>query len=188
MAEAGPLALLGGDDAIGGIHGIGQLDPVVRFELGDLEHVDGKPSQLLTDVGADRATDAFIEANLNGRNGGVVLFPGNQLNAIDRAKWDTGLTTGTVVLINQGHDLRLFLLGRDLGRQVGYFLIVIVGGWQRIVSLVQAVPNVGLGVGQGFFLLGDHGKVGCFVGVNLDPFLLSVRAILFGVDGLHRAL
>ena len=93
---------------------------VVLFKSFRIKHTYRIPSHFRTHSGTDLASRAFIKTDLDWRYRNFIFIFCYRFNTVHRAKWYTGLTTGTVVFINNGHQFRsLCFLSWDV-RQLRY--------------------------------------------------------------------
>ena len=78
--------------------------PIHLFEGVSRHEPDGIPGEFGTDPCADHTAGTFIKANLHWWNGKSIFLLGYRFDAVHRAKWDTGLTACTIILIHHRHN------------------------------------------------------------------------------------
>jgi|TARA_B100000035_G_scaffold218685_1_gene187567 hypothetical protein len=101
-------------------------NPVGFLELFCGYHPDGIPSELITNPSTNLATNAFIETNLNRRNGDIVFLVEDGPYAVHRAKRDADLATSAVVFIYSCYKLGFLFLVPRIFRKFRYRFVVVV--------------------------------------------------------------
>jgi hypothetical protein len=101
-------------------------NPVGFLELFCGYHPDGIPSELITNPSTNLTTNAFIETNLNRRNGNIVFLVEDGPYAVHRAKGDADLTTSAVVFIYSCYKLGFLFLASGIFSKFWYRFVVVV--------------------------------------------------------------